>query len=577
MTTPSTPDPSNMDRSLVEMVKTERLMLTSSASDADLIVAVRAGDEVAYGLLYERHAAAAHRLARQIVKVPADVDDIVAETFTRVLYAMKNGNGPVEAFRPYLLTAIRRVAFDTINGQRRQIPTDHADLPDPGAPFIDPMVADLERSLITQAFRSLPERWSAVLWHLEIEQAKPAEVAALLGLSANGVSVLRRRANEGLKEAYLQLHLSSRANASCSPIVGKLSRYVRGRLSARQLREIEKHLASCADCESARADLATINETLSGVLGPVVLGAAATGYLTAGPAPGTAVGGGAGPAATAHLARAAHVVHGQAGLRSLRLASRRVTDLITHHPIASAATAAAAASIAVPSLFLLHPLREHSGAIPVPGTTRGHSQAGAAGRSPTGRPTSSPTPSATPGASTTPSATGSASPKPSGSSSRSPKPTTSATPSAPGSPGTSPSSSPSASPTPTHTVSAKAKLSVSVQVTGLLNLGVTALVTVSVSDPGSAATGPVNANITVPSGLTLLGLAGSSSWSCSATGSGQTCSHSALGAGAASSLSFNVLVVNLTGCGDSVLATATSGSLSATGASSTKVQCGLIP
>jgi hypothetical protein len=94
-----------------------------------------------------------------------------------------------------------------------------------------------------------------------------------------------------------------------------------------------------------------------------------------------------------------------------------------------------------------------------------------------------------------------------------------------------------------------------------------------VSDPGSAATGQVTANITLPSGITLLGLVGSSSWSCSPTSGGQTCSHGAIGTGAASSLSFNILVANLSGCGHSVVATAVSGSLSATGASATKVHC----
>jgi RNA polymerase sigma factor (sigma-70 family) len=569
MTAPSAPDPPNMDRSLVEVVKSKSPMLTSAASDAELIVAARAGDEAAYGLLYRRHVAAAYRLARQIVKAPADVDDVVAETFTRVLSAMKGGNGPAEAFRPYLLTAIRRVAFDVLNGQRRQIPTDDVDLPDLGAAFSDPMVADLERSLITEAFRSLPERWSAVLWYLDVEQAKPAEVATLLGLSANGVSVLRRRAREGLKEAYLQLHLSAgRARANCAPTVRKLSRYVRGRLSKRQVRDVEAHLANCVNCTLACSELTAVNDTLGGVLGPVVLGAAATGYLAAGQAPGPAAGGGAGGGhfATARLA------HGQAGLRSLRLASRRVAELVTHHPIASAATAAAAASIAVPSVYFLQPPRGPAGGIAAPVIAGRHSQTRTAGQSPTGRPTRS----ARPTGSARPSAT--ASPKPSGSSSRTPKPTPTA--SAPTrTPSTSPSASSSASPTPTptRTVSAKAKLAVSVQVAGLLNLGVTALVTVNVSDPGSAATGPVTANITLPSGITLLGLTGSSSWSCSATGSGQSCTHGALGAGVATSLSFNVLVVNLTGCGNSVLATATSGSLSASGGSSTKVQCGLLP
>ena len=52
-------------------------------------------------------------------------------------------------------------------------------------------------------------------------------------------------------------------------------------------------------------------------------------------------------------------------------------------------------------------------------------------------------------------------------------------------------------------------------------------------------------------------------WSCS----GLSCTHAAISPGATANLSFKVLVVTLSGCGNSVLATATSGSLSASGSS----------
>ena len=70
---------------------------------------------------------------------------------------------------------------------------------DPGVPFADPAVAGLERTMIADAFASLPERGETVLWHTEIEGARPAEVASLLGLTANGVAVLAYRAREGLR------------------------------------------------------------------------------------------------------------------------------------------------------------------------------------------------------------------------------------------------------------------------------------------------------------------------------------------------------------------------------------------
>ena len=55
--------------------------------------------------------------------------------------------------------------------------------------------------MIARAFASLPERWQAVLWHTEIEGARPADVAPLLGLTANSVAALAYRAREGLRQA----------------------------------------------------------------------------------------------------------------------------------------------------------------------------------------------------------------------------------------------------------------------------------------------------------------------------------------------------------------------------------------
>lgn len=113
----------------------------------------------------------------------------------------------------------------------------------------------------------------------------------------------------------------------------------------------------------------------------------------------------------------------------------------------------------------------------------------------------------------------------------------------------------------------------SVNVTGLLNLGVTDVVAVNVNDPGGAATGGLTASIALPPGITLLGLAsGSSGWTCA----GSTCSRGPVAAGAASTVSLRILVATLDGCGQPVTATVVSGSLSAAGQSAAKVSCGLL-
>src|SRR2546430_1997198 len=199
--------------------------------DADLIAASRAGDAAAYDTLYRRHVAASHSLARQLVRNRAEADDVVAETFAKILDLLHRGGGPDDAFRPYLLTAVRRAAYDRHRAERRQLVTDEREAFDRGVPSADRAVADLERTMIARAFASLPERWQAVLWHTEIEEARPADVAPLLGLTANGVAALAYRAREGLRQAYLQMHLSGAVRDECRPVAAKLGAYVRGGLA----------------------------------------------------------------------------------------------------------------------------------------------------------------------------------------------------------------------------------------------------------------------------------------------------------------------------------------------------------
>ncbi|WP_258571994.1 sigma-70 family RNA polymerase sigma factor [Actinomadura parmotrematis] len=271
-------------------------------SDAALIALIRDGDAGAYGPLYERHLAAARGLARHLVGGDA-AEDAVQETFTKILDVLRRGGGPRAGFRPYLLTSVRNTVYDRYRGDKRVQATDRTELLDQGVPFDDPALAGLERSLIVRAFRSLPERWQAVLWHTEIEGAKAAEVAPLLGLTANGVAALAYRAREGLRQAYLQMHLAEpdaplvRAEGvpagteECRPALDKLGAYVRGGLAKRDARAVEAHLDECARCAAIHAEIADVNGTLREGVGPFVLGAAGVLYLAAaGHGGGAAVG-----------------------------------------------------------------------------------------------------------------------------------------------------------------------------------------------------------------------------------------------------------------------------------------------
>jgi RNA polymerase sigma factor (sigma-70 family) len=259
--------------------------------DAELIAAAREGDEAAYAALYRRHHASALRFARSLTGAGGDAEDLVADAFARVLAALRGGNGPDQAFRPYLLSAVRNAFYDQARRAAREQPVDELTPLAPDVPFVDPILAKDESRLIATAFGELPERWQMVLWHTEVEGEKPAQVAPLLGISANAVAALAYRAREGLRERYLQAHLGSTEDEQCRPTIDRLAGYIRNKLSRAEAARVRQHLDGCDRCRLLFVELADVNSRLGALLGPIVLGGAAAGYVMGGGA--TASGGAA--------------------------------------------------------------------------------------------------------------------------------------------------------------------------------------------------------------------------------------------------------------------------------------------
>ena len=246
---------------------TDLLSDIDAPSDAELISRVRGGDVAAYGELFSRHKDAANRLAKQLVRGP-DSDDLVSEAFAKVLTVLQGGGGPDVAFRAYLLTAVRRLHVDRVRAGQRLQTTDDMTPFDPGVPFKDTAVAGFETGAAAKAFASLPERWQLVLWHLEVEGQKPADIAPLLGMSANSVSALAYRAREGLRQAFLTMHLSDISETECRWVNEHLGAFVRKGLSKRDATKVQTHLDGCRRCTAMYLELADVNSNLAGIIAP---------------------------------------------------------------------------------------------------------------------------------------------------------------------------------------------------------------------------------------------------------------------------------------------------------------------
>ncbi|MCX4666021.1 sigma-70 family RNA polymerase sigma factor [Streptomyces sp. NBC_01381] len=331
-----------------------------ASADSDLITRMRAGDDSAYEELYRRHAEAVRRYARTCCRDAHTADDLTAEVFARMLQAVRGGSGPEHAVRAYLLTTVRRVAAGwTKSAKREQLVEDFAvfaaqaarssevsddDTLDLGADVR--AMHEAEQSMAMQAFRSLPERWQAVLWHTEIEDESPSDVATLFGLDANGTRVLAKRAREGLKEAYLQAHVSTTLtqNEECARYADRLGAYARGSLRTRAERGLRKHLEECAKCRLAAGQIKEVASGIPGVVPIAVIGwFGAAGYAKV----AALVGGGAAGAAGAGAAGAAAASGGSSGGAAGGAAASEGLGAPAKAGIAASVAVAAAAAVAL--------------------------------------------------------------------------------------------------------------------------------------------------------------------------------------------------------------------------------------
>ncbi|MFH8339724.1 sigma-70 family RNA polymerase sigma factor [Streptomyces sp. AM6-12] len=341
------------------------------AGDAELIERMRGGDDSAYEELYRRHAAAVRRYARTCCRDAHTADDLTAEVFARMLQAVRGGSGPEHAVRAYLLTSVRRVAAHWVSSARReQLVDDFATFAQQAArssAVSDDDTLELgadvralheaEQSMAMRAFRSLPERWQAVLWHTEVEDESPSEVAVLFGLDANGTRVLASRAREGLKQAYLQAHVSTTLteDAECARYADQLGGYARRKLRVRAERGLRKHLEECARCRLAAAQIEEVAGGIPAVVPVAVIGwFGAAGYAKA---LGLVAGGaGAGAAGAAGAAAAAGGSSGGSGAAGG--AASEAIGAPVKAGIAAGVVAVAAAAVAFGLVYDGHPAKE---------------------------------------------------------------------------------------------------------------------------------------------------------------------------------------------------------------------------
>ncbi|MER6129781.1 sigma-70 family RNA polymerase sigma factor [Streptomyces sp. NPDC001795] len=258
-------------------------------SDAELTDSLKdLGADAAVEELYRRHRSAVFSCAVVCCRTSHSAEDLTSHVFLKALRAVSSGSGPRAAWRPYLLTILRRTAAEwagTIRGAEMSPEYVQwlADLPEsPGAESGEARMRRLEdSSLVLRAFRALPERRQTLLWHTEVEGESSQFIGCLLGLDESAIASLAAQARDALRETCLgALADHAGTDDECrrySPMLGAVVRHT-GR---RRTEDFDLHLSECRHCSAALNDLTNLDENLGSALSAAVLPWANRAYMAA--------------------------------------------------------------------------------------------------------------------------------------------------------------------------------------------------------------------------------------------------------------------------------------------------------
>lgn len=192
-----------MSRPAGQIVPIRRIRAASSElSDEALLAACGVGDTAALGALFDRHHEAVYRLISRLLRTdPAEIDDLVQQTFLEAWRSAKKYGGR-GAVRSYLFGIAANAVRHHIRGAVRRRNA-LAEVPAPlasGAPDDAAMRAQ-QVTRLAAALEHLPDDLRVVYVMCDLEEVPGVEAARALGLRAGTLWRRLHEARRALREA----------------------------------------------------------------------------------------------------------------------------------------------------------------------------------------------------------------------------------------------------------------------------------------------------------------------------------------------------------------------------------------
>ena len=187
--------------------------------------------------LYRVHVGDVYRYTYAVLGNHADAEDVTQTTFVNALRALERGETPEDPSR--WLTVI---AHNLVRQRWRQAaarPTLvelETDVPDAEE---DEEAFELEE--LVRALQRIPETQREAIVMRELEGRSYREIATVMALSTSALETLLFRARRSLAEELENV-------VTCQNAELALSKSIDGRLSRKERRRLDEHLADCPDC-----------------------------------------------------------------------------------------------------------------------------------------------------------------------------------------------------------------------------------------------------------------------------------------------------------------------------------------
>ena len=169
-------------------------------SDETLLAQAHAGDAAAFGVVYDRHAAAAYSLAYRLVHSRSTAQDVVQESFL-ALWRTDTYRADKGSVRSFILGIVRNRAIDALRKNRRRTTEERSDEAAVASlPAADRTDAEVEQReaqrLLRAAIASLPEPQQRALELAFFEGLTHAEIALRLNAP---IGTIKGRIRMGLQ------------------------------------------------------------------------------------------------------------------------------------------------------------------------------------------------------------------------------------------------------------------------------------------------------------------------------------------------------------------------------------------